>query len=173
MAMSINALFGKSAIYSGIEMMLKGGLAARLGSQAICTYNQKMGTLDVLFPAYRAKVRNLAIDEAPRLSDLIGNFSNILGDHDDALAAAYLPWFVQRKCRLQVSAAGGLKLQLFLESVDHEKEAKRLCSTVKVAYGLDPQPDEPGMTYYTPIPEDEKSLEEIHRLNAHRLAALA
>lgn len=179
MVMSIGERFGKSSICFGIGMTLDGSLAARLGSWAICAFNGEEICLDVQFSAYQAKVRNISSKRSGAyLPLLVENLDNMLQNRDDALAAAYLPWFVQRDCRFLVDDDGRLKVQLFLQSgdckkdVDYVEEAARLCNVVMVAYSLDPQPYEPQWTYYTSSQYDEGLLEEIHRLNARKLAAL-
>lgn len=97
-----------------------------------------------------------------------------------SLAVACIPWFFATECGVLVSQESGLSLII---DADSDDDAETWFQRIEVAYSLDAEVTtsemlEPGapiplVPFQTPAIEDEETLEEIHRLNVERLAAVA
>ena len=159
---------------------LKGGLARRLGSLAGCWFDEDRQIAVVNFPAYQPKCDDTFLQVGTVLDELVSQLENALNDREDALAVAYIPWFFATECGVLVSQESGLSLII---DADSDDDAETWFQRIEVAYSLDAEVTtsemlEPGapiplVPFQTPAIEDEETLEEIHRLNVERLAAVA
>lgn len=155
---------------SDIPLKFEGGLVERLGSQAYCRYFEDRDLAGIIFPAYRLEGYPFAISVLrPKLSESANSLAEVLGNRYDALAVAFLPWFIQRDYIVAATDRGELMLGFHAHSTG---EVEHLCKVAEAAYGLNPQIDESQPTYYTPEPGDDELLTEVHYRNAQKLAAL-